>query len=78
MGTGHRRQSRHCDRSSQPIEDLFDLIDRAEAEGADDVHVEYAREGYPTVVNIDWIRQAVDDEMFMGVSEVVVGVSQID
>lgn len=62
----------------ETIEDLFDLIDEARDGNADELHVEYARKGYPKVVNIDWIRQAVDDEMFMSVSEVLIGVAQID
>jgi hypothetical protein len=62
----------------ETIEDMFDLIDRAREEGADELHVEYAPEGYPKVTNIDWYREAVDDEMFMGISEVIVGIAQID
>lgn len=62
----------------ETVEDLFDLIDRARAEHADELHVEYAPEGYPSAVNIDWYKQAVDDEMFMGVSEVTVGVQNAD
>jgi len=54
------------------IEQLFDLIDEAREEGAHKLEVEYAREGYPAVVNIDWIENAVDDEIYYGISDVEV------
>ena len=54
------------------IEQLFDLIDQARREGADKLEVEYAREGYPTLVSIDWIELAADDELFYGISDVVI------
>lgn len=44
------------------IEDLFDLIDRANDE-ADDVTVEYDKAGWPSRIDIDWLSQAVDDEI---------------
>lgn len=61
----------------ESIDDIFDMIERAERE-ADDLEVEYAEEGYPTRVVIDWIKQAVDDEMYLEVSEVILGVQRVD
>jgi hypothetical protein len=51
------------------IEQMFDLIDDAERE-ADVLKVSYAPEGYPTEIQIDWWEEAVDDELWYGVSEV--------
>lgn len=54
------------------IEQLFDLIDEARRKGAHKLEVEYAREDYPTVVNIDWIENAVDDEIYYRISQVAI------
>jgi len=62
----------------ETIEDMFDLIDRARSEGADELDVEYSKDGYPTSITIDWYKQAVDDEMYLGVSEVIIGVQKVD
>lgn len=61
----------------ETIDDIFDMIERAEKE-ADDLHVEYSTNGYPSVVNIDWIKEAVDDEMFLEISNVVSGIQLPD
>lgn len=61
----------------ESIDDIFDMIERAERE-ADELEVEYADDGYPTRVTIDWIKRAVDDEMHLEVSEVVFGVQEVD
>lgn len=61
----------------ESIDDIFNLIEEAEQE-ADELEVEYSDDGYPVRVSIDWIKPAVDDEMFLEVSEVVPGVQRID
>lgn len=53
------------------IEQMFDLIEQAEKD-ADRFSVEYAREGYPTMISIDWIERAADDEIWYSVSDVVI------
>jgi hypothetical protein len=59
------------------IDELFDMIQRAERE-ADEIEVEWADEGYPSHVFIDWIEEAIDDELFLEISSVVPGIAQID
>ena len=61
----------------ETIEDLFDLILEAEAE-ADEFSVEYAEQGYPSSISIDWIKGAVDDEMVIQVHNVLPGLALID
>ena len=61
----------------ESIEDIFDLIDEAEQD-ADEMEVDYSDDGYPVRVMIDWIKPAVDDEMYFEVSGVVQGLHQID
>ncbi|MDX1545404.1 MAG: DUF6174 domain-containing protein [Rhodothermales bacterium] len=49
---------------SRTVEDLFDVIDDALREGADELDVEYHPEfGYPTHISIDYYEDAVDDEI---------------
>lgn len=57
----------------ETIDDLFDMIERAEKD-ADEFLVEYAIEGYPTLISIDWIKEAVDDEMYFQISAVQPGI----
>ncbi len=54
------------------IEQMFDLIDEAKNQGAYKVLVEYADEGYPAIIDIDWIEKAIDDELRYEVSSVAV------
>jgi len=61
----------------ESIDDIFDMIERAEGE-ADEMEVEYSDNGYPTLVSIDWIKQAVDDEMILEISDVVLGTQRVD
>ena len=52
------------------IDDLFDEIRAAIDGGADSVSAMYdATAGHPTRVDIDYIREAIDDEMTFTVSE---------
>jgi len=52
------------------IPDLFDEIEAAIASRADRMDVTYDQGyGYPVDVSIDFIEQAIDDEMFFQVSE---------
>jgi hypothetical protein len=53
----------------ETIDAIFDLIEQAQLE-ADQIEVEYSDEGYPTQVSIDWIEQAVDDELSLSISDV--------
>jgi len=61
----------------QTIDELFDMIQRAERE-ADEIEVEWADEGYPSRVFIDWIEEAIDDELFLEISSVIPGIAKID
>ena len=46
------------------IEELFGIIESAQAGGADEIKVEYDPDyGYPVSIDIDYIKQAVDDEV---------------
>ncbi len=61
----------------ETVDDVFDMIEDA-LENADEIEVEYSEFGYPTSVDIDWIKQAVDDEMFITISELQPGIAIID
>ncbi len=61
----------------ETIDDIFDMIERAEKD-ADELDVDYSDEGYPVRVSIDWIKEAVDDEMMLEISNVVPGTQLID
>jgi hypothetical protein len=52
------------------IEQMFELIAEAEARRASKVDVEYSRRGYPKTIDIDWIEEAADDEIYYQVLEV--------
>jgi len=52
------------------IEGLFDMLRDAYKTGADEIVVEYSSNGYPESIDIDYIKNAVDDEMSIRVSEV--------
>lgn len=51
------------------VERVLDVIDEAEAGGADSVEVEYGEHGQPMVVDIDWEADAIDDEFCLAVSD---------
>ena len=54
------------------VQDAFDYIQRALDEGADDLDVTYDVDaGYPSVVSIDWIEMAIDDEMFFSIENMI-------
>lgn len=54
-------QSAFYDRT---VDDLFDVIERAFRQGADDLEVEYHDAlGYPTRISIDYYENALDDEI---------------
>ncbi len=57
----------------ETIENMFEMIRRAKTE-AFSLEVEYAKEGYPTFVSIDWIEFAVDDEISFTISDVHPGI----
>ena len=61
----------------ETIDEIFDMIERAERE-ADQLDVTWSDEGYPSEVSIDWIRNAVDDEMMIRISGVTPGVHPVD
>lgn len=61
----------------ETVDDIFDMIERAERE-ADELEVEYSNDGYPVTVMIDWIKPAVDDEMYIEISELIPGIQRID
>ena len=46
------------------VDDLFEVLSRAVDNGADEILAEYDAElGYPRSINIDYYRDAVDDEI---------------
>ena len=52
------------------IEKLFNVLDSALNGGADKVTVDYNIDyGYPQSINIDYIKDAIDDEMAFEISE---------
>lgn len=56
----------------ESIEVIFEMIERAK-DGAHTLQVEYSDHGYPTLVSIDWIELAIDDEISYRISDVQVG-----
>jgi hypothetical protein len=54
--------------SYNTIEKVFDYVDKAISE-ADETTIEYdPTYGFPTDVSVDWIKQAIDDEMYLTIS----------
>jgi len=54
--------------SYNTIEKVFDYVGGA-IRDADETTIEYdPTYGFPTVVSVDWIKQAVDDEMYLTLS----------
>jgi hypothetical protein len=50
------------------IEKVFDFLERATNE-ADEVTVEYdPTYGYPTEISVDWVKEAVDEEVYLTLS----------
>ena len=50
------------------IEKVFDYVDGA-IKDADETTIEYdATYGFPTNISVDWIKQAIDDEMYLTIS----------
>jgi len=61
------------------VDDLFNLIDRALRESADDVQYAFDPDaGYPSSITIDWYRQAIDDEIHYSVSGAGPGITVPD
>ncbi len=54
----------------ETIDDIFEMIEEAHRD-ADEVEIDYSENGYPATIRIDWIKQAVDDEMYMEITHVV-------
>ncbi len=53
----------------QTIDDLFDILESAYRTGADHVDVDYSSRGNPSLISIDYIENAVDDEVSYTVSD---------
>lgn len=52
------------------IEKLFNIVEQTSNGGADKVTIEYnAEHGYPQSIDIDYIEEAIDDELLLEVSE---------
>ncbi len=49
------------------VDELFDLIEDAQ-QNADSWEVQYSDDGYPTRIDIDWITNAIDDEISYTIS----------
>ena len=53
--------------SYNTIEKVFDYVDAIK--DADETTIEYdSTYGFPTNISVDWIKQAVDDEMYLTIS----------
>jgi len=61
----------------ETMDEVFDMIERAETE-ADRLEITWSDEGYPAEFFIDWIEEAVDDEMGMTISNVIAGIQLRD
>jgi len=55
----------------ETIDDLFEMLERARLE-ADEITVTFSEHGYPSELIIDWIKEAVDDEIAFTISKVTV------
>ncbi|GMQ82283.1 MAG: hypothetical protein BMS9Abin05_1728 [Rhodothermia bacterium] len=53
------------------IDGLFDLIQEAYSGKADRISVDYSEHGYPATADIDYIENAIDDELFLGVDDLL-------
>ena len=53
------------------IDGLFDLIEEAYSGKADRISVDYSEHGYPAMADIDYIENAIDDELFLGVDDLL-------
>ena len=51
------------------MDDVFEILEQAYSNHADEVTVDYSQSGYPTQVFIDYYKDAVDDELGLGVSD---------
>ncbi len=61
----------------ETIDDIFEMLRNA-TKGADELTVQYSEFGYPSVVTIDWELLAIDDEVSLTVSNLILGVALID
>ena len=55
----------------QTIDGVFDIIQEAYSGDADRIEVDYSQYGYPLNADIDYIENAIDDELFLGVTDVL-------
>lgn len=53
------------------IDGIFDLIQDAYSGKAARVTVDYSEHGYPATADIDYIENALDDELFLGVTDLL-------
>ncbi|MEW2401734.1 DUF6174 domain-containing protein [Streptomyces sp. NPDC046862] len=51
------------------IRGLLEECERARAEGADTAEVEYAGDGHPVRISLDWEKNAIDDEALYVISD---------
>ncbi len=61
----------------ETIDEIFEML-RDAKKGADELAVQYSPFGYPSMVTIDWDVLAIDDEMSLTVSNLILGVALID
>jgi len=52
------------------VDGIFDILEAAYRDDADEIHVEYGKYGVPAVIDIDYIKEAVDDELSLRASDV--------
>ncbi len=55
------------------LDGVFDLLEAAYNNEADEIHVEYGRYGIPEIIDIDFIEGAIDDELSLRSTDVTLG-----
>ncbi|WP_367322930.1 DUF6174 domain-containing protein [Streptomyces sp. HUAS ZL42] len=57
-----RRQTREVPREVPTIGELLKRLEKARSEDADTAEAEYAADGHPVRISLDWEKNAIDDE----------------
>jgi hypothetical protein len=68
-----RRVVRQLPDQVPTLGDLLKEAEQARGEGADTVDTEYAQDGHPTHIELDWDEDAIDDEARYVISDYTLG-----
>ncbi|MEU6251208.1 DUF6174 domain-containing protein [Streptomyces sp. NPDC047043] len=63
-----RRQVRELPAEVPTIGELLKRLDKAQSEGADTAEADYAADGRPVRISLDWDKNAIDDEALYVIS----------